>query len=323
MCDSRENIKQIRDFDSLFEVIEYFDTEQKCQEHLAMMRWDGCPTCPYCESDRIGELQGKTKRFKCYGCRSQFGVKVGTIFHDSKISLRKWFFAIFLFSAHKKGVSSHQLSRDLKVTQKSAWFMLHRIRFVYQTDAPCFEMPCEMDETYVGGKESNKHQNKKTKNTQGRSTKTKTPVVAVLERGGRIFAKPTTDASGQTLGGIAKETIKEGTKVYTDEWTGYNVLDKDYDREFVRHSIGEYVRFDVHTNGVENFWSHLKRGILGIYHHTAAKHLGAYVDEFAFRFNERKISDGTRFDLTLKNVEKRLTYKELIGKGKTASGVKA
>jgi transposase-like protein len=310
MCKS----KQIRDFDSLFDLVSYFDTEEKCVNHLIQWRWNGEPTCPYCASSRVNELKGKTKRFKCYGCRKQFGVRVGTIFHDSKLSLRKWFIAIFIFTAHKRGISSHQLSRDLSITQKTAWFVLHRIREIFKSERPTLFGEIEIDETYLGGLEKNKHKNKKTKGTQGRSTKTKTPIVGIIERQGKVFALPVRKVNTEVLEALVNTTVASDSKLFTDEFRPYRALDISFDREVVNHGAGEYVRGNAHTNSIENFWSHFKRTIVGTYFHISDLHIESYTNEFTYRFNNRDLSDGSRFDITLANAEKRLTYKQLIGR---------
>lgn len=313
MC-KHKNITELRDFDSFFELVNYFDSEERCIQYLAQLRWNGQPQCPYCGHEHAYELKGKTRRWKCASCREQFSVRVGTIFEDSKISLRKWFFAIYLATAHKKGISSHQLSRDLKVTQKTAWFMLQRIRMAFAPEEGLqLGNEVEIDETFVGGKESNKHVSKRTPNTQGRSTKTKTPVLGILQRDGKVFAVPVENTKGKTILPIIAEKVEAGSKVYTDEWHPYKALGKDFEHSFVQHGANQYVDGEVHTNSIESFWALFKRGIIGIYHHTSKKHLHLYVNEFTFRFNNRKMSEGSRFDVLLANTNnKHLTYKELI-----------
>jgi transposase-like protein len=303
--------KDLRDFDSLFQLLDYFTTEEICEQHLAVIRWNGTPVCPYCESEKVNTLKGKTQRYKCYGCRKQFGVKVGTIFHDSKISLRKWFVAIYLVTAHKKGISSCQLARDLKITQKAAWFVLQRIRETYSPTAEKFTDTVEIDETWIGGKEANKHANKRTERSQGGAGKV--PVLGILERDGKVYAVPVKNRKAKTIVPIMVDKVEAGTTVYTDEFKGYVSLNKNYNHDFVCHQANEYVSGHVHTNGIENFWSLLKRGIDGIYHQVSEQHLHRYVNEFTFRFNNRGLSEGSKFDVALANgTNKRLEYKRLI-----------
>ncbi|WP_298756407.1 IS1595 family transposase [uncultured Psychroserpens sp.] len=305
--------KDLRDFDSLFELLDFFTTEDKCEEYLAVLRWNGAPECPYCESDRVNLLKGKNKRYKCYGCKKQFSVKVGTIFHDSKLSLRKWFVAIYLVTSHKKGISSHQLSRDLKISQKSAWFVLQRIRETYKPSEEKFTDEVEVDEAWVGGRESNKHYHKKVKHNKGRSLKTKIPVLGIIQRNGKVFAIPVKDTKTATIVPIMVDRVVEGSKLYTDEYRPYKFLANYYEHSFIKHKASQYVDGNVHTNSIENFWSHLKRGINGIYHHVSKKHLHKYVNEYTFRFNNRNLSEGSKFDIAIANgVNKRLDYKTLI-----------
>ncbi len=308
-------LNNLRDFDSFYELIEFFSTEDKCEDYLAQLRWNGKPQCPHCGHDEkvyVLNLADNRKRYKCSDCRKKFSVRVGTIFHDSKISLRKWFIAIYLITAHKKGISSHQLARDLKITQKTAWFVLQRVRFAFQPSQEKFSGVVEIDETFVGGKEKNKHASKKNSLARGRSVIGKTPVLGIIERGGKVYALPVTDTKAKTLLPIMRDKVEQGSTVYTDEWVSYKSLKKDFNHGVIRHNASEYVNGDIHTNSIEGFWALFKRGILGIYHHTSYEHLHRYVDEFTFRYNNRDLSEGSRFDVLLANTNGTLTYKELI-----------
>ncbi len=230
--------------------------------------------------------------------------------------LRVWYGAIYLATAHKKGISSLQLSRDLNITQKSAWFVLHRIREMLRDKSPdVLDEFVDADETYMGGKEKSKHKSKRTEGTQGRSTVKKTPVLGMMERGGEVRTFLVPDTKAKTILPIVKSNVAKGSVINTDEWHAYKGLAEDYFHHVVNHGGGEYVR-DIlfHTNNIENFWSILKRGIYGIYHQVSPKHLTRYCDEFAYRHNSGLVNDQDRFSNSLKQLEGRLKYKILIAK---------
>ncbi len=299
---------QIKSFPQL---VNHFQDESTCVEFLEQQRWGGTPVCPHCQAIVIYRTN---RGYKCKECLKKFSIKTGTIFENSNIKLSTWFAAIYLASAHKKGISSLQLHRDLNVTQKTAWFMLHRIREMMRKKSPSILTgTIQADETFVGGKNKNRHVSKKVKESQGRSTKDKTPVFG-LRNEGKVNTEVVANTKGKTLMPIIASMIERDATVVTDEWGAYNGLNKDYQHEVIKHKDGEYVRNGFHTNGIENFWSLLKRGIYGIYHSTSRKHLQRYCDEFSYRYNSREIKDAERFDVSLSQVEGGLSYKQLIKK---------
>jgi transposase-like protein len=298
------------DFNSVIELIKVFNNEQTCIDHLEKLRWNGKVVSPFDATSKVYKCAGN--KYRCKNTGKYFNVRTATLFDNTKIKLQTWFVAIYLITGHKKGISSLQLSKDLNVTQKTAWFMLQRIRNCFGIDDnTTLDNEVEIDESFVGGKNKNRHNNKKVENSQGRSYKDKTPVLGMVERSGKLVAKTVQNTQGEILTPEIIKAVKTTAKIYTDEWLGYNSLQRIYDHAFIKHNSGEYVNGRIHTNTIEGFWSLLKRGIFGIYHSTSKKHLQKYVDEFVFRYNTRIGSELGRFNLLLENSTKRLTYQEL------------
>ncbi len=254
-------------------------------------------------------------RYICKDCHKHFSVTVGTIFENTKISLRKWFMAMYLISSHKKGVSSCQLARDIKVTQKTAWFILHKVRGLYgQSDSASLNGEVEMDEMYLGGREANKHESKHTEGTQGRSTKTKTPIFGMLERDGKVVAMKVENTQGKTLMPIVSQFVESGSTTYTDEANIYHSLTKNgYEHLFVNHSQREYVRAkDIHTNGIEGFWAHFKRVVFSTYHCVSKDYVQRYIDEQVYRWNTREEKASYRFHDMFSKAVKSFTYSDVL-----------
>lgn len=286
-------------------------------------------------------MNGKHKRFKCSDCKKQFSIIKGTIFENSPISLNTWFEVIYTVITKKKGISSCQLATDIGVTQKTAWFMLHRIRFMLKDNILQQKLTgtVQCDETFVGGKNKNRHWDKKVKNSQGRSFKDKTPVFGMFEQAesytierphkviadrivkekiitkhSRLLCKVVANTQGKTLKPLIYQSVSKGTTLVTDEWQAYNGLTAIYDHYVVNHKMGQYAIDGYSSNAVENAWSHFKRIIIGTVHNVSRRHLHRYVAEFQFRFNRRHLTKEELFEDAFARLERRLTWKDLTEK---------
>ena len=306
---------------TLMDAIRYFSDPDRCLEFAVKMRWPDGVTCPTCGSKKVNFLA--TRRiWKCIirHERQQFSVKVGTIFEDSPIGLDKWFAAMWMIANYKNGVSSYEIHRAISVTQKTAWFMLHRIRLAMQSGS-MFKMEGEIeaDESFIGGLARNMHKWKREQKLSGTGGAGKEVVMGLLNRHTkkiRLVHVPNTKR--ETLQAQVREHVVAGSEVYTDAWIAYTGLDAEYVHNVIDHAEA-YAVGKVHTNSIENFWSLLKRGLKGTYISVEPFHLFRYLDEQAFRYNNRKTDDGHRFTRTLARVEgKRVTYKKLTGKVETA-----
>jgi transposase-like protein len=296
---------------STFQLFEMFPDQETARLYLEGRLWPQGPRCPVCGmGERITVRAGGY--YRCNQCKEDFTVRTGTIFERSHVPLHKWIYAMYLLVTARKGISSMQLAKEIGITQKSAWFVLHRLREACGPSLEKLRGIIEIDETFVGGIEANKHENKKLK--AGRGTVGKTPVLGMRERGGRTVATPIANTDRHTVQSVIHEHVEAGSTLHTDEAGAYAGIG-GFNHDTINHSAGEYVRDDVTTNGVESVFAVLKRGLIGVYHHASPKHLGRYVDEFAFRLNEGNVKHHTltRLDSFIDGVAgKRLTYKGLI-----------
>lgn len=303
---------------TLIEAIRYFADDDVCLAFVANLRWPGGIKCPRCESAEHSFLATR-RLWKCKGCKKQFSVKVGTIFEGSPLGLDKWLPALWMIANCKNGISSYELARALGVTQKTAWFMLHRIRLAMQTETfGKIGGEVEVDETFIGGRARFMHKNKRREKIKGTGPMGKAAVMGLLARHGEdghstVRAKVVPNTRKKTLGPEVRQHVEAGAEVFTDALASYNDLSGDYVHKVIDHAEC-YAEGRIHTNGMENFWSLLKRAIKGTYVSVEPFHLFRYLDEQTFRFNTRKMTDGMRFVRTLAQiVGKRLTYAELIG----------
>ena len=312
-------------------IAKQYSNEEEAYKFLESIRWEKGITCPHCKNigaDYIESENGTRKTrtgkvsyrriWRCQNCKKQFSVLVGTIFEDSRIPLSKWLLAIHELNADKNGISSCELGRKLGITQKSAWFMAQRIRFAMAHTGLEVKLTgdVEVDETYIGGLEKNKHASKKTAGTQGRSTKTKTPVLSAIQRDGKVYSQTLGTVSSQNIKEVLKKRVSKKAILNTDTFPAYVPVGKDYKKhQVVDHGVGEYVSGTAHTNNAEGYFSQLKRSLSGTFHHVSDKHLDRYLAEFDYRYNTRDEVDGTRMVQAIKKSNgKRLSYKDLIGK---------
>lgn len=306
-------------FKNLTDIFDFFKDEATCKAYYEQKRWGGNVACPHCGSLKVYRT---TRGFKCGEklCYKKFTITTGTIFENTKIGLRTWFAAMYLIATCKKGISSVQLSEQLGITQKSAWFVNHRIReMLRDNDTTKLSGTVQVDETFVGGKNKNRHADKKVPNSQGRASIDKTPVVGLLQQDGTVRTFVVSNTDTDTLHAIMGDNVSEGSILVTDAYKSYNGLDARFTHVTVKHEGGGYVvkigNEKFHTNNIENFWSIFKRGIIGIYHFVSVKHLEKYCQEFGYRYNRRDLNGAEKFESAILKVDTaRITYNTLIGK---------
>src|ERR1039457_3447856 len=300
---------------TLQEAVIYFADFENCREYLVARRWPNGVICPTCGSDRVSYL-ASVRRWQCtaHHAQRQFTLKTGTIMEDSPIGVDKWMVALWLVLNCKNCISSYEIGRALGMSQKSAWHLMHRARYAVQGGAiDKFSGHVEADETFIGGKARNMHPGKRARRITGTGGKDKTAVMGILERGGKVRTAVVPNRKKSSLQAEVRKHVEAGSALYTDALKSYEGLD-EFEHQVVDHAV-QYVDGKIHTNGLENFWSLLKRGINGTYVSVEPFHLFRYLDEQSYRFNNRKLTDGERFSIAVDGiVGKRLTFDQLTGK---------
>ena len=297
---------------SLIKFFKEYPDEESAVRYFERMRWGDEVVCPFCGKTHISEMKNHTPmKYRCRDCRKFFSVRTGTVLTESKLPLQKWLLAIYILTNTTKGVSSIQLAKYLDTTQKTAWFLGHRIRETWSQGSHKLYGVVEVDETYIGGKETNKDNSKKRKS--GHGAVGKTPVVGAVSREGGVKAFVVQETNARTLETVIADNVDSTATLYTDQHGGYQKMGRMYDHHIVNHSVREFVKGAVYTNGIESFWAILKRGYYGIYHSWSVKHLQRYVNEFAIRANMKNVSQTQKIMITFaRGLNTRLSYKELI-----------